>query len=67
MVNFFQVTPLEKNYYGIYKCVAKNLHGDAFIEIFLKEAFPPGPLSSVKEDIVTGKIYVFINHAHLPC
>lgn len=54
-----QVTPVDKRYYGAWKCVAVNTHGRAEHEILLKEAFPPSEILQAKLEVITATTITF--------
>lgn len=59
-----QIIPIDRRYYGVYKCRAKNIHGEAEHEILLREAHPPSEILQAKREVITGEFYTisyFIN------
>ncbi|CAH0727117.1 unnamed protein product, partial [Brenthis ino] len=52
-ISYVTVTPVDRSLYGIYKCLATNTLGEAEHIIQLREAFPPGPISQVKQETIT--------------
>lgn len=50
-----QVTPVDQNYYGVYTCLTKNIHGENSATITLREAHRPSKVSQGKFEVVTGK------------
>lgn len=55
-----QVTPIEHYFYGIYKCVAKNVYGEVFHTISLQEARAPSEILQATQKVITG-----IKHTHI--
>lgn len=53
----FQVTPSDPKFYGVYECVAHNIHGIVKHEIKLQQAHAPSEILQAKMDVVTG-IYI---------
>lgn len=49
------MTPSDARFYGHYKCVARNNHGEAKHIIELKEARAPSAVQQARPTIVTGK------------
>lgn len=47
-ISYVTVTPVDKNLYGFYKCIATNNLGEDSYTIHLREAFPPGPVVQVR-------------------
>jgi hypothetical protein len=50
-----QIIPIDRRYYGAYKCRAKNIHGEAEHEILLREAHPPSEILQAKREVITGE------------
>ncbi|KAG8237814.1 hypothetical protein J437_LFUL002422 [Ladona fulva] len=53
------VTPLDRKYYGIYKCKASNIHGTAEHEIQLREAHTPSEILQAKLEVITATTITF--------
>ncbi|XP_071441374.1 fasciclin-2 isoform X2 [Hetaerina americana] len=53
------VTPYDQKYYGIYKCRASNVHGDADHEIHLREAHRPSEVLQAKLEVITATTITF--------
>ncbi|XP_025420023.1 fasciclin-2-like isoform X1 [Sipha flava] len=53
------VTPVDPRYYGVYKCLAKNIHGENSALITLREAHRPSKVSQAKFDVVTATTISF--------
>ncbi|XP_068627565.1 fasciclin-2 [Battus philenor] len=52
-ISYVTVIPVDRKLYGVYKCIATNTLGEADHIIQLREAFPPGPVSQVKQETIT--------------
>lgn len=48
------MTPSDEKFYGAYKCVAKNVHGEDYHVIRLQEAHEPSDIIQSKLGVVTG-------------
>jgi len=53
------VTPTEKRFYGIYKCIARNIHGEVFHLITLSEAHEPSEVLQALMDVITATTITF--------
>ncbi|XP_066902573.1 fasciclin-2 isoform X2 [Halyomorpha halys] len=53
------VTPTDRAFYGAYKCLAKNIHGDKYHEIILREASVPSAVISAKIEVITATTITF--------
>lgn len=53
------VTPISRSDYGVYKCIARNLHGEAFHEIILREASIPSEILQAKVEVITATTITF--------
>lgn len=53
------VTPTDNTRYGVYKCQAKNLHGEAFHEMILREASIPSEILQAKVEVITATTITF--------
>ena len=47
------ITPLDRQYFGVYTCKAENPHGEAFQEIELHEAREPSYVQQVSRIVFT--------------
>ncbi|XP_059484777.1 fasciclin-2 isoform X2 [Neocloeon triangulifer] len=54
-----QIIPIDRRYYGVYKCRAKNIHGEAEHEILLREAHPPSEILQAKREVITATTITF--------
>ncbi|PSN54959.1 Fasciclin-2 [Blattella germanica] len=54
-----RITPINQKYYGHYKCIARNTHGNAEHKIELKEAKPPSEIFQAKLEIITATTITF--------
>ncbi|XP_063625397.1 fasciclin-2 isoform X1 [Cydia splendana] len=54
-----RVTPTARTLYGHYKCIATNRHGEAVHSTELREAFVPGPVTQVRQEILTATSVTF--------
>lgn len=54
-----QVTPVEHYFYGMYKCIAKNVHGEVFHTISLQEARSPSEILQATREVITGMKHVY--------
>ncbi|KAF4523467.1 hypothetical protein B566_EDAN014993 [Ephemera danica] len=55
-----RVTPIDRIYYGAYKCRANNIHGVAEHEILLREAHPPSQVLQAKLEVITATTITFL-------
>ncbi|KAL1138703.1 hypothetical protein AAG570_008765 [Ranatra chinensis] len=53
------VTPSDPRFYGVYKCVAKNILGEDFHAITLREAHVPSEILQAKLDVITATTITF--------
>ncbi|XP_024080358.1 fasciclin-2 isoform X1 [Cimex lectularius] len=53
------VTPSDRKFYGHYKCVGRNLHGEAEHTIELKEAKVPSEVAQAKIEVITATTITF--------
>lgn len=53
------VTPSDEKFYGAYKCVAKNIHGESYHVIRLQEAHEPSDIIQSKLGVVTATTITF--------
>lgn len=52
-ISFVTVTPVDRQLYGFYKCIATNSLGEDSHTIHLREAFVPGPVVQVRQETLT--------------
>ncbi|KAM3957807.1 neural cell adhesion molecule fasciclin 2 [Aphomia sociella] len=52
-ISYVTISPVDRAMYGVYKCIATNLLGEAEHIIELREGFPPGRVLQVKQEIIT--------------
>ncbi|XP_072931198.1 fasciclin-2 isoform X2 [Epargyreus clarus] len=52
-ISYVTITPVDASLYGIYKCIATNMLGEAEHIIQLREAFPPGPIVQARQETIT--------------
>lgn len=53
------VTPVDPYFYGAYKCIAKNVHGEVSHTIRLQEAHVPSEIHQVKDGVITATTITF--------
>ncbi|XP_054257112.1 fasciclin-2-like isoform X1 [Macrosteles quadrilineatus] len=53
------VTPVDLKYYGVYKCTARNVHGEVWHTIKLTEATAPGQILQAILDVITATTITF--------
>ncbi|CAG9788370.1 unnamed protein product [Diatraea saccharalis] len=52
-ISYVTVIPTDRHLYGNYKCIATNTLGEAEHITQLREAFPPGQVVQVRQDVLT--------------
>ncbi|XP_065347050.1 fasciclin-2 isoform X4 [Cloeon dipterum] len=57
--SILQIIPIDRRYYGVYKCVGKNIHGEAQHDILLREAHPPSEILQAKREVITATTITF--------
>ncbi|XP_044009244.1 fasciclin-2 isoform X3 [Aphidius gifuensis] len=58
-ISVLTITPFDRRYYGDYRCIATNLHGEASHVFHLREAQKPGPIEQVKITEITATTMIF--------
>lgn len=58
-VSILTVTPYDRRYYGDYKCIANNIHGEAFHIFRLREAPKPSSIEQVTITEITATTVTF--------
>ncbi|KAG8268649.1 axonal fasciculation [Homalodisca vitripennis] len=53
------VTPIDSRFYGTYKCIARNVHGEVFHLISLSEAHVPTEVLQAVLDVITATTITF--------
>lgn len=58
-ISYVTITPVSRELYGVYKCIATNSLGEAEHVIQFREAYPPGPIPQVKQETITATSVTF--------
>ncbi|GBP98290.1 Fasciclin-2 [Eumeta japonica] len=53
------VTPVSRDLYGFYECIATNILGEAAHTIELREAYPPGAVVQARQELITATSVTF--------
>lgn len=53
------VKPVESHFYGLYKCIAKNIHGEVSHSISLQEARVPSGILQARREVITATTITF--------